>query len=111
MEGGFEGADAGVEAGVVAAGVEVAAVEGFGEAVFEFLEAAGGGTAVEIGDGFGAWDDADALVIGWEEVVAEDLGAGVGHGGGEDDEGREVAVEGAEAVADPRADAGTGEEE
>lgn len=89
------------------AGVEVVVVvEGLGEAELQFLDGGGAGAAVQVGDGFAAGDDADALMIGGEEVVVEDLGAGVGRSGGDDDEGRKVLVERAQAVADPRSDAG-----
>ena len=50
-------------------------------------------------------------MIGGQEVVVEDLRAGVGHLRREHDERRQILVHRAEAVADPRADARPREEE
>ena len=70
--------------------------------------AAEGSRRAQVGDRLGAGDDPRALVAGGQEVGAPDLPAGVGQLRGEHDEGRQILVERAQAVADPRADAGAG---
>lgn len=99
-EGGFEGAEASFEDGVAGVLGEVGAVEG-GEGGEFALLLRDGDARGDVSDGFRAGDDERALMGGGEEVGGPDLGAGVGGFGGEDDEGGEVGVFGAEAVADP----------
>ena len=77
--GGLERADAGVQTGVAAAGLQVPIVQHVGQSQFKFLEAAGFRSTVEIGDRFLAADDAHALVVSREEVVVENLCAGIRH--------------------------------
>ena len=58
---------------------------------------------LHVGDRVLAGHDARALVVGGQEVVGEDLRAGVGQVRRDDDERRQVLVDRAQAVADPRA--------
>ena len=108
----LETLDARLEGGVGAGGL-VAAVERRGEVE---LRALGGGIEVGVGEmvdevgGFAVLRfDVSALVGAREEGGLPVVGTGDGHAlGDEDDEAGEVVVFGAEAVGDPRADAGAG---
>ncbi len=107
--------DAGGEVGVVGAGFEVAGVEGADQvehpALFGSGEGALGGAEVEQGVVAGS-DDGPLITRGKEAVAVGggtpfEAAGGVGH----DDEGGEVAVLGAQSVADPRAEAGPAHED
>ena len=100
------------QAVVAGAGGEVLAVELREQVELERLRVPGGARRrAQVRNRVLRVGDVRAGVAGGQEVVVPDLAAGVGHVRGEDDEGGEVAVFGAEAVAHPGAEARAGDGE
>ena len=101
VEGGLERADPGSKLAVLTPRSEMALVQRAGQSELQLLDRRLFCPAVEVRDRFLAGHDADALVVGREEVVVEDLRAGVRRTCGDGDERRQVLVHGAKPVADP----------
>jgi len=106
VERGLESANAGGQFAVVPARLEMALIKRLSEAKFQFLYRALSRATVEIRNRFLPRYDAHALMIRGQEVVIENLRAGIGRTGGEQDERGQVLVYGTQSETDPGTDAG-----